>query len=182
VGFRHVEGIDPLYPSGQPVGGVVPVHRRTLAEHLKVCPEPYDVLMYHHVLEHVPNPEGELTLAKQLLKPEGRVLVRVPLAGSYHWKHYGIDWFQLDAPRHLSIPSVQGMCLLAQRCGYTVDHVGFDALPLHLHASELYRKGIPGIQHRPEMHTRAQWRQFARLTHHLNRSGEADSGVFVLHS
>ncbi|GIV20866.1 MAG: putative methyltransferase [Armatimonadota bacterium] len=180
VGFRNVEGIDPYYPSEQPVGGKVPVYRRTLREHLEAQPPPYDVLMYHHVLEHVPNPEQELTLAKQLLKPNGRVLVRLPLAGSYHWKHYGVDWFQLDAPRHLSIPSVQGMKALAERCGYRVEYVGYDALPLHLHASELYRKGILGSQHRPEMHPPAQWREFARLTAKLNRTGEADSGVFVL--
>lgn len=180
VGFRNVEGIDPYYPSGRPIGGKIPVHRYTLAEYLSQHPKPYDVLMYHHVLEHVPDPEGELMLAKGLLKPGGWVLVRLPLTGSYHWKHYGIDWFQLDAPRHLSIPSVQGMGILAQRCGYVVEHVGFDALPLHLHASELYQKGIPGCQHRPDMHTPIQWKQFARLTDRLNRSGEADSGVFVL--
>jgi SAM-dependent methyltransferase len=104
VGFRNVEGIDPYYPSDQPIGGKVRVYRRTLREHLEAQPPPYDVLMYHHVLEHVPDPEGELSLAKQLLKPDGRVLVRLPLAGSYHWKRYGTDWFQLDAPRHLSIP------------------------------------------------------------------------------
>jgi SAM-dependent methyltransferase len=180
VGFPHVEGIDPFYPSDKPVGGAVPVYRRTLEQHVRCRPQPYDALMYHHVLEHVPNPEAELTLARQLLRPDGKILVRLPLAGSYHWKHYGTDWFQLDAPRHLSIPSVQGMRLLAERCGYAIEHIGFDALPLHLHASELYRKGILGIQHRPEMHTRAQWRRFARLTNALNRSGEADSGVFVL--
>jgi len=180
VGFRRVEGIDPFYPSDHPVGGKVPVHRRTLAEHIASQPEPYDVLMYHHVLEHIADPEAELSLTKQLLKPGGRVLVRLPLAGSYHWKHYDTDWFQLDAPRHLSIPSVQGMHELAGRCGYIVEHVAFDALPMHLHASELYQQGIPGMEHRPEMHSRAQWRQFAQLTDRLNRTGEADSGVFVL--
>jgi len=180
VGFRNVEGIDPYYPSEQPIGGKVRVYRRTLREHLEAQPPPYDVVMYHHVLEHVPDPEGELSLAKQLLKPNGRVLVRLPLAGSYHWKRYGTDWFQLDAPRHLSIPSVQGMKALAERCGYSIDYTGFDALPLHLHASELYRKGIIGSQHRPDMHSPAQWREFARLTAQLNRTGEADSGVFIL--
>lgn len=180
IGFRNVEGIDPYYSSDRLIGGKVPVYRRTLAEHIEHNPEPYDVLMYHHVLEHVADPEEELSLAKRLLKRGGRVLVRLPLVGSYHWKHYGTDWFQLDAPRHLGIPTVQGMCTLAERCGYTVEHVGFDALPLHLHASELYRQGILGSQHRPGMHAPAQWREFARLTEQLNRSGEADSGVFVL--
>jgi SAM-dependent methyltransferase len=180
VGFRNVEGIDPFYPSDQPIGGKVRVYRRTLREHVEAQPPPYDVVMYHHVLEHVPDQEGELSLAKQLLKPNGRILVRLPLAGSYHWKRYGTDWFQLDAPRHLSIPSVQGMKALAERCGYKVEYTGFDALPLHLHASELYRQGIIGSQHRPELHSPAQWREFARLTDQLNRTGEADSGVFVL--
>jgi SAM-dependent methyltransferase len=180
VGFRNVEGIDPFYPSEQPIGGRVRVYRRTLREHVEAQPPPYDVVMYHHVLEHVPDQEGELSLAKQLLKPDGRILVRLPLAGSYHWKRYGTDWFQLDAPRHLSIPSVQGMKALAERCGYKVEYTGFDALPLHLHASELYRQGIIGSQHRPELHSPTQWREFARLTDQLNRTGEADSGVFVL--
>lgn len=180
LGFRSCEGIDPYYPSDRPIGGRVPVYRRTLQEHVETQPIPYDALMYHHVLEHVPDPEGELLLARRLLRPDGKVLVRLPLAGSYHWKRYGVDWFQLDAPRHLSIPSVQGMKALAERCGYRVEHVEFDALPLHLHASELYRKGILGSQHRPDMHTPAQWREFARLTSQLNRAGEADSGVFIL--
>lgn len=180
AGFQNVEGIDPFYPSDRPVGGKVPVYRRTLAEHIACQQAPYDAVMYHHVLEHIADPEAELYLVKRLLKPEGRVLIRLPLAGSYHWKHYGTDWFQLDAPRHLSIPSVQGMREMAERCGYTVEYVGFDALPLHLHASELYRKGIPGSQHRPDVHSRRQWKEFARITERLNRTGDADSGVFVL--
>ena len=32
VGFRNVEGIDPYYPSEQPIGGKVRVYRRTLHE------------------------------------------------------------------------------------------------------------------------------------------------------
>ncbi|MCS7310677.1 MAG: class I SAM-dependent methyltransferase [Armatimonadetes bacterium] len=180
IGFQHAEGIDPYFSSDRPVGGRVPVYRRTLQQHVESQPPPYDVLMYHHVLEHIADPERELRLAQQLLKTGGRVLVRLPLAGSYHWRQYGTDWFQLDAPRHLSIPSVGGMRSLAERSGYTVEYIGFDALPLHLHASELYRRGIPGRQHRPDMHSRAQWREFARLTERLNRTGEADSGVFLL--
>lgn len=180
VGFRHVEGIDPYFPSEHPLGGRIPVYRRTLQQHVDAQPLPYDALMYHHVLEHVADPEAELTLARRLLQRGGQVLVRLPLAGSYHWQQYGVDWFQLDAPRHLHIPSVQGMQALATRCGYRIEHIGFDALPLHLHASELYRRGILGSQHRPEMHTHQQWRHFARLTDELNRQGTADSGVFVL--
>lgn len=182
LGFQNVEGIDPYYPSDKPVGGRVTVYRRTMEQHVLYYPEPYDVVMYHHVLEHVSSPEEELAMARRVLKPGGRVLVRVPLAGSYHWREYGTDWFQLDAPRHLSIPSVKGMERMAKRSGYAVEHVGFDALPLHLAASELYRQGIPGSLHRVEMLSRAQWREYARLTEQLNRSGESDSGVFVLRS
>lgn len=180
AGFRCIEGLDPYAPLSDLLNGRIAIHRRTLAEHVADQPAPYDAIMFHHVLEHVRSPAEELMLAKRMLKPGGKILVRLPLAGSYHWRHYGTDWFQLDAPRHLSIPSREGMRRIAALCGLKIEHEGFDALALHLHASELYRRGVVGMKHRAEMHSPQRWKQFEWLTEQLNRSGDSDSGVFVL--
>jgi hypothetical protein len=65
------------------------------------------------------------------------------LAASEAWMQYGVDWYQIDAPRHLVIPSRKGMNLLAKRAGYELLQVKYDSDETQFLCSEQYRRGIP---------------------------------------
>jgi SAM-dependent methyltransferase len=87
----EVEGIE-LSPSADVITREfgIPVHKLPLAEVVgQLRHRAFGVVSYFHVLEHVPDPVGELRLAKTLLGPQGVLVVEVPFFDSLPWKVLG---------------------------------------------------------------------------------------------
>ena len=61
----------------------------------------FDVITLWHVLEHVRDLSNFIKQLKQLLKPNGRLVIAVPNFKSYDAKHYKQFWAAFDVPRHL---------------------------------------------------------------------------------
>lgn len=61
----------------------------------------FDVITLWHVLEHIPNLSEFITTLKQLLKPNGVLIIAVPNYKSYDAKYYKAYWAGYDVPRHL---------------------------------------------------------------------------------
>ena len=119
-GFTHLVGIDPHMAGELQVDGL---SLRRLE--LRDVVSQFEFIMLHHVLEHLPSPVDTLKDVRGRLRPGGRVLIRLPLAGSVPAREYGADWFHLDAPRHLVVPSLVGMGDLARRAGFSIEHTEF---------------------------------------------------------
>ena len=138
AGFRNAVGIDPfadadLLHDGQPL-----VRCSTLAD----LDGSFDLIMFHHSLEHMPDQLATLRLAHQRLRPGGHCIVRVPLSSSEAWKRYGLDWVQLDAPRHFYLHSLDSMQRLVRDAGFSCEEVRFDSTAFQFWGSEQYRKGM----------------------------------------
>jgi hypothetical protein len=54
-----------------------------------------------HVMEHLYDPRAYLAAARELLAPEGRLILQVPNAASWQCKLLGSAWNGMDVPRHL---------------------------------------------------------------------------------
>jgi SAM-dependent methyltransferase len=135
-GYQYLVGQDPFQ------GWTIPdigVHKGRL----KDLRGQFDLIMLHHSLEHAPDPLQLLIDLKRLLAPGGSLLVRIPLAASEAWMQYDVNWYQIDAPRHLVIPSRKGMCILVKRAGFEVLQVRYDSDETQFLCSEQYRRGIP---------------------------------------
>lgn len=172
-GFTHLTGLDPFAPAEIDEGNF-----RIRRVELSAATEKYDLIMMNHVLEHLPDPAAALALARARLAPGGHVLVRLPLAGSFAHREYGASWFNLDAPRHLVIPTDQGLRRLAAAAGLEVKHRHFDSVEASLLASDFYRRDISGPDF-PAIDAKAR-RRYRRMTNRLNRMNQADFGVFIL--
>ncbi|MGC8006318.1 class I SAM-dependent methyltransferase, partial [Salmonella enterica] len=61
----------------------------------------FDVIMYNHSFEHLSNPVEHLQQAYRSLKSSGKLIIRIPTVSSFAWTKYGVNWVQLDAPRHI---------------------------------------------------------------------------------
>mgnify|MGYP001814294641 CR=1 FL=1 len=61
----------------------------------------FDVITMWHVLEHVPNLMEYIKSLKELLSPNGYLLVAVPNFKSHDASHYKEFWAAYDVPRHL---------------------------------------------------------------------------------
>jgi SAM-dependent methyltransferase len=172
-GFSNLTGFDPYTP----LEAEEPGFRVKRAE-LSAVTGSYDLIMLHHVLEHLVDPTTALVDARKRLNSGGKILVRVPVAASHSWRLYREHWFNLDPPRHLLVPSVRGMEALAARSGLRVEHTGFDGTEFGPRMSEHYRNNVPYSEHPRDGFFRT--RRFRREAEAANRRGEGDQGVFLL--
>jgi len=179
-GFTRLAGIDPflgkeriVYPEG------VEINRLSLDQESGI----YDLVMMHHSLEHTLAPHASMAAINAHLSDNGRALIRVPVSGGYAWRKYRQHWFALDAPRHLFVPSVRGMHLLAQGAGLEVERIFFDSDAGQFLASEGYQLDMPLVE---QMRSGQNFRspaERAALTaeaRRLNMVGDGDCAGFVL--
>ncbi len=74
--------------------------RHGTLETVELEPAGYDAAVFHHSLEHVPDPVASLSRARDALRPGGAVAVAVPNFDSDQRRRLGTDWWALDVPRH----------------------------------------------------------------------------------
>lgn len=70
-------------------------------ELFQLKPSSFDVITLWHVLEHLPDLEHHMQQFKNLLKPDGILIVAVPNYKSEDASYYGKYWAAYDVPRHL---------------------------------------------------------------------------------
>jgi SAM-dependent methyltransferase len=146
----------------------------------------YDLVMLHHSFEHMPDPVGTLANLKRLCAPRGTILLRVPVADCLAWRLYGVHWYQIDAPRHLVIPSARGMALLAARVGLKLVRVEYDSNEAQFGCSEQYARGVPltdprSFAHRDtDLFSDAEKQSFGARARAANEAGEGDQACFYL--
>ncbi len=102
----------------------------------------YDFITFHHSLEHMDQQSSPLLHAKKILKPNGKILVRIPTVTSDAWEEYGVKWVGLDAPRHFYIHSHQSIRLLAEQVGLKVSRLWSDSTIIQFWVSEQNVQGI----------------------------------------
>jgi len=102
----------------------------------------YDLIMFHHVFEHLEDPKRTLSIARQLLAEGGQILIRIPLSDSVACETYKEDWAQLDAPRHITLQTRESMEQLAKLTGLKIVRVKYDSSAFQFWGSEQYRIDI----------------------------------------
>jgi SAM-dependent methyltransferase len=73
-----------------------------------------------HVLEHLYDPRAYLSASRDLLAPDGRLVVQVPNAASWQSRLLGRRWNGMDVPRHLFDYRASDLEKLMAQCGLEV--------------------------------------------------------------
>lgn len=179
-GFKDLVGVDPFAQIGHSSNGLV--FSSFLQDQWNGS---FDLIMLHHSLEHVIDPLVQLKKLLPFVRAGGALLVRVPVANSYACREYGADWVQLDAPRHLVLPSESGMRALGQQLGLDLIKVEYDSTSFQFIGSEQYRKDIPMYDQdhswllgkNPSIDLRAR-QILEERSAELNASQDGDQAVF----
>jgi 2-polyprenyl-3-methyl-5-hydroxy-6-metoxy-1,4-benzoquinol methylase len=106
-------------------------------------PAAFDVITMWHVLEHVHKLNERMSRIKQLLKPEGTLIIALPDCDSWDAAKYQYFWAAYDLPRHLYHFTQDTMQKLASNNGFFIDSIiplKFDAFYISL-LSEKYFSG-----------------------------------------
>ncbi len=183
LGFSRLTGIDPFIEGDRHFRNGVTILRRTLAE----LEGAYDFIMFHHSLEHMPEPRAAFGHVSRLLRAGGRALVRIPVVGGLAWRKYRTDWVQLDAPRHLRLHTERGLKLLAEQAGFMLERVVYDSGGFQFWGSEQVRRGLPIINKaggtvgpRAGIFSDEELRAFEEEAVRLNEAGDGDQACFYL--
>lgn len=183
AGFTQLLGLDPFnadtvrYPNG------LVIEKRDIFSETGE----WDLIMFHHSFEHLVEQQKTLEQAQKLLAKQGTVLLRVPTVSSYAWQHYGVNWSQLDAPRHLFLHSVDSIKKLAEQTGFRVSQIHYDSNAFQFWGSEQYEQDIAlrsehSWAENPanSPFTKEQIKQFEHRARELNALNKGDQAAFYL--
>ena len=137
-GFLNLKGIDKYINENVFYDCGVKIYKKDISE----INGQYDFIMLHHCLEHMPHPLTVFQQLYRLIRPNRYVLIRIPVASSYAWRKYGINWVQLDAPRHLYLHTIKSIQILAERVGFQIEEIVFDSTEFQFWGSEQYVNDI----------------------------------------
>lgn len=178
-GMKNVLGVDPFvepitYPNGY----------RVEQKYIGDVAGQWDLILYNHAFEHVPDPLNNLVAVEKLLKPDGHCVIRIPTVSSFAWQHYREHWVQLDAPRHLFIHSQKSMQLLAEKANLVLKEIVYDSAGFQFSLSEKYRAGYGMYEKEPNPKSYLSKKitdfRNQRRAKQLNRIGQGDQAAFVL--
>lgn len=184
AGFKNIEGIDPflsgdiIYKNGL---------RIRKGDFLNLQGNGWDKIMYNHSFEHLSNPIEHLNKVYNSLKQNGVCIIRIPTVSSFAWNKYGVNWVQLDAPRHFFLYSIESMKILADKCGFKISSISFESTSFQFLGSEQYVKNI-SLKGDPNSYfngnnslfTNDELRKFEQLSKQMNENKNGDSIAIVL--
>lgn len=185
IGFTNLLGIDPYIEKDINYKNGVKIQKKSLFELSK--DDKFDLVMLHHVFEHLERPIDSLRKILDFLKVDGKVLIRIPVAGSHIWEKYKNNWVQLDAPRHLVIPTEKSMYIMADIAGYNIVNVFYDSSSFQFWGSEQYWNDIPlndprsySVSPQRSIFGENQIIEFEKEARKLNLEGKGDQACFIL--
>ena len=176
-GFTDLQGLDPIIDTDLRYPGSITIRKADVRE----VRGRFRLIMLHHSFEHMFDAPGVLQHLSACLADDGTLLLRLPVADSYAYRTYGVNWFQIDAPRHVTIHTRRSLETLAQRAGLSIYHVLYDSTAAQFWASEQYIRDIP--LHDPRSYSvdparspfgAEQIAEFERKAHDLNVHQEGD--------
>jgi 2-polyprenyl-3-methyl-5-hydroxy-6-metoxy-1,4-benzoquinol methylase len=184
AGFRNLAGVDPyleqdyIYKNGI----------RLLKRELPQIEGQYDFIMLHHAFEHMSDPINALKEIYRICKPGKIVLIRIPTSSSFAWRKYGINWIQLDAPRHFFLHSRKSMEILAQKVGFEISDIVYDSTEFQFWGSEQLLQDIPlraensyGINPKQSIFSKQDITSYRQRSEELNNANDGDSACFFLY-
>lgn len=177
AGYDNILGIDPfldksiLYQNGLLIKNI----------QLFEVKEEFDFITMHHSFEHMNNPFEVLSHIRKILKPNGVLIVRIPVTNTFAWNKYKENWVQLDAPRHAFIYSVEALNILLKNTGFILEQSIFDSSSFQFWGSELYLNGQK--LHGTNIHnyfSKDKLKEFDIAAKQLNKESQGDQAVFYI--
>lgn len=144
----------------------------------------FDVVFYNHSFEHIEDQRRELQKVHDLLDCKGVCVISIPVFPSLAWDMFGVNWYQIDAPRHYFLHSVESMTRLAQSAGFTVESVVYNSTYAQFQMSDLYKEGIYMKDKRAKgggfFFKKYKKMVYTRLARQQNKNRYGDQAVFIL--
>ncbi len=184
IGCRNLLGVDP-YIKADISNGSVKIIKKFI--HDLPDNELFDVIVFSHSLEHIPDQRETLEKAGRLLSENGTCLVRIPLKSDFIWNRYGVHSVQIDAPRHFFIHTTNSFELLAEKAGLKIQDIEFDSTDFQFWGSEQYKRDIPYmadnsyfVNPKKSIFSKREIKRYKKMATELNLRKQGDQAAFYL--
>lgn len=172
LGMNNLTGVDPLITKEVQEDRI-----RFISGELSEVRGSFDVITFHHSLEHLVRPAAALRQARALLADGGKIVVRIPSRDSLAYMIYGENWFQIDAPRHLCLHSHKSIAAVAAKAGLKVTSIQCDSTAMQFWASDLYRNNLELGAPAQRGYRKSRRRFYRELADFANRNRVGDQIV-----
>jgi len=181
-GFPGPTGVDPYISKTLRYSCGVTIHKAGLEDFAHGHAGCFDLVMLHNSLEHMTDPLATLIAVESLLAAGGRVLIAIPVADSWAWRHYREHWFALDPPRHIHLLTRRAMDILAREAGLRIVGRRQAGNLSQFTGSERYRRDIAMSDRRRDrrLFSGRQLASWARRVRDLDAEDLADQAIFIL--
>lgn len=102
----------------------------------------FDIVLFHHVLEHTLDPLADIKESYRILKTNGKLIITVPNYGSFTAKIFGKYWRHLDIPRHLFHFRARDLKKMLNNAGFDVEKIQTETIQGSVFSSFLLSVGI----------------------------------------
>ena len=142
----------------------------------------YDVITSNHSVEHMDNQLENLKCFERLVKPDGVIVIRIPVKSQPIWDKYGVNWFQIDAPRHFFLHTIESFKILCSKTNLIIEDIIFDSPDFIFINCEKYARDISTRD--PEWETfkldDETTKKLKDEMRTLNENNQGDQAIFVL--
>ena len=107
-----------------------------------------DCITMWHVLEHIEDPRLTLETLREILRPEGTLIVALPNPDSWDARHYKKFWAAYDLPRHLFHFNRKSFSTLAKNSGFQIVEIlpqKLDSFYISLLSEKYLQGGRPNL-------------------------------------
>lgn len=178
VGFTNLTGIDPYLEKDITCNQHLKILKKSIFE----IEEQFDIIMMHHSLEHMANQFEVISQIGELLKPNGKILIRIPIMSQPLFKKYGTNMVFLDPPRHFFIHTIKSITTLLTRVGFVIKKTIYDAEAFDVITSEEWMRGISmqdlqsySVNKKNSLFSKKEIMDFKKYIHELNEQGTSSS-------
>jgi len=183
-GFQNLMGID-LYTNKEIINNEIKIYKKSI--HDLSDNQKFNLIMFNHSFEHIPDQLQTLIKVRKMLSKDGVCMIRMPIKTDYIWNRYGINWVQIDAPRHFFIHTIKSFKLLAEKSGLKLQDVIFESDEFQFYGSEQYKKNIPltaknsySVNPEKSIFIKDQIKKFKIMAKELNKNNQGDQAAFIL--
>ena len=132
-GIESLTGCDPFIENDISYENGVQIFKKNIHE----MTGEFDVIMLNDSFEHMTDPHETMDSLKRLLANGGTIKMTLPIYPNIAFEKYKENWYQLDAPRHIFLHSINSLKLLANQHGFKIVQMIF-LLQQFRHFEELF--------------------------------------------
>lgn len=142
-GFANLTGCDPFIEHDLSYENGVKIYKKNIHE----MEGEFDWIYLNDSFEHMSDPNEVMESIYRLLAPNGIARIKIPVFPNIAWDMFGVNWYQLDAPRHIILHSKKSMKYLIEKHCLRLIKMEFDSSIGQIYTSYMYEMDIPYTNH-----------------------------------